>query len=314
MGALADTDDVFYFSGTKPIAGYTFKDFLVCPAAGVNTTPVGRDCFDIDGASNNAFFVGSSVWDHLFIDRMKTGYSIHSHATTSSTSGGFAYSTIRDCELQMAWFQNVGDNILLDHNIIGFNTPSTSGPDVYWYNIPGAANFCVTHNVISGGLGFVVSAAVPIAIENAIGAIIENNRISKPSDAAKPIVISSAAVNTTIGVNKYYVGGSWVTTGFISDAGTNTGGYSVLSSGNYYYTKWPDGTMTCSVTVPSRSVPYTTASGSQFRTDSQQSCTWPIPFVGYVSATVVEAAGAVGSVAPQAEFRCSTEMPNSAGR
>src|SRR6185437_7718944 len=244
---------------------------------------------------------------------MKTGVSFYSQAEAASAAGGCAYSTIRDCELKQISCKYVGDNILVDHNIIGFNISNTAAPDVFFYNVAGAANYVVTHNVISGGIGFVycgggtspviafnelenanttvtnlidmagsvsvvttplitgnsisqnaAAAVVPIGIENATGAIIENNRISKPTDTAKHIVISSAAVNTTIGVNKYANSSGWITSGFMSDAGTNTMVIAQTTSGTW------------SPPVTSGSGTITTASATGTYTKQDKLVSWSI--------------------------------------
>lgn len=273
--SMTTSQDFFHASGTAQVTGVSWRDFAIVASTGAIGTPVGRYGLFVDATGSNTFYYSNFVMDHVFIDVMANGQSFRSASGVSSTSGGFAYSTIRDSYLGLIWLVNVGDNILVDHNILGFNT-GTAGPGIYAYNISGAAQLVVTHNVIACNSGMVVidggtapvvrdnefeqvptstnswgslvdfrgtqsgvtdglisgnsisqNSAVgpytPILIENASGTIVENNRIDKPTDATKQVVIGASATNTVVGVNNAKTAGAVVASPtYISNSGTNT--------------------------------------------------------------------------------------------
>lgn len=167
---IADTTDFFHAAGSDQVSGVVFKDFALVANGGALGTPMGRHGIFIDATASTTFYYSNAVIDHFFIDQMKTGESIVSSAGGTSTSGAFAYSSITRSYIETIWLLNCGDNILVDHNIVGFNsgTGANSGPAVYAYNIPGAANLVVTHNVIAnqGGMIVIDGGTAPIVRDN----------------------------------------------------------------------------------------------------------------------------------------------------
>ena len=75
-----------------------------------------------------------------------------------STSGGFAYSTIENCQLINIDMASVGDDVALFRNIIGFNDGG-SAPGVRFDQIEGAASFSILYNVISNQNGMIQADA-----------------------------------------------------------------------------------------------------------------------------------------------------------
>lgn len=143
---VADTCDFASWTPTDQIAGLAWRNFYL----GNEGTPVGRHGFFMNGA-NAAGYVTDLIIDHVFIDNMKTGYSIKSTAANSAPfSGAIAFSKISNNALMSFNADFLGDEVTIEHNRFGQNaTNDARDIGIQFENVSGATSTLIFHNVMS---------------------------------------------------------------------------------------------------------------------------------------------------------------------
>lgn len=177
LGAsIPSTADVFNITGTDIVTGMSFKDFAIVANGGTFGTAKGRDGLRIDNTASATFYCTQVAIDHVFIDNMATGYSIHNVAQqTTPFAGGMAYSRISNSQLMNIRLENVGDSMLIDHNTLGQNaTVDSRNVGVYTTTISGGTSLRISNNVFSNFVGHIV-------VDSAVGLQILNNEFEQSS-------------------------------------------------------------------------------------------------------------------------------------
>jgi hypothetical protein len=164
---ILSTEDFLHFTGSATVRGTVLRGWGITPYGGVHSAAVGRYGIFVE-ATNNTYHLEYAEFSDLFIDNMGTA-SIATSAPGSNTGGSLCYSTIRDCQVMQMSLGALGDSVNVVHNVIGFNQSTGSNIGVYFYNIAGAANTRVKHNVIASQLGASVvcdGGTTPLIAEN----------------------------------------------------------------------------------------------------------------------------------------------------
>jgi hypothetical protein len=143
--SVGNTIDIIRVAPSAIVDGFRFADFAIRPVSG---TP-GKNGIFIDMTGNDAVWVYDVVIERVYIYGIGStgGRSIRVQANSTSVSGGFAYSAIRDCNLEAIWIIFCGDNVRIEHHSITSARPFAAG--LQFDNITGAANFQVVGNVIA---------------------------------------------------------------------------------------------------------------------------------------------------------------------
>jgi hypothetical protein len=164
---ILSTEDFLHLTGSATVRGTVLRGWGITPYGGVHSAAVGRYGIFVE-ATNNTYHLEYAEFSDLFIDNMGTA-SIATSAPGSNTGGSLCYSTIRDCQVMQMSLGALGDSVNVVHNVIGFNQSTGSNIGVYFYNIAGAANTRVKHNVIASQLGASVvcdGGTTPLIAEN----------------------------------------------------------------------------------------------------------------------------------------------------
>lgn len=145
---VPNTRDIFYFADSSGAVGYSFRNFAVQGNGGTS----GRHVIYFDTTAGTSTLSYNLRIENLII-QPTNGYSFYHKGHTSSTTGGLAYSTIRDSNMASLRFEYTGDSITLQDL-----TVSGTQQSLYFNQISGASNFHVIGGAYSGNGGMIECA------------------------------------------------------------------------------------------------------------------------------------------------------------
>lgn len=134
---------------TTSTFGIQFDSFGIYNTAG---TAAGYDAIQFDFTDSDAVLVYQVLFRNLRLATKSAtgGTGLRVVANSTSASGGMAYSAVSECLLDGVWFENVGDNMAIDHSTLIPSQATQPNPTIYALNVDGAENLDITRNVIAG--------------------------------------------------------------------------------------------------------------------------------------------------------------------
>jgi hypothetical protein len=204
--SIADTADAIRFSGTDAYYGSILRDFAILAYGGVYGSPRGRHGIHVDAGTDVNFLQNNMLIENLFIDNMKTGYSIKGTTPSNSVTGGLAYARVRDCRVMNMKFDYTGDQNLIGWNTVGFNcTDDTRNVGIKWNNITGAANFQCIGNVIGSFYSQIIcdGGVKPVIRDNELelGDVVSGGGVLIDMNGAASVVLHPTITGNTLSQN-----------------------------------------------------------------------------------------------------------------
>lgn len=155
-------------NGTLLRGGVRFKDFVVVPSGGVNSTPRGRHGFFFDGSASLEAYIERLEIDNVYVDNMATGYSLYSKGLDGG-EGVLAGALITNNMMMQIRAENLGDDCTIEHNLLGVHaTDDVRNFGIYYYCVSGATTPRIRDNYIFSFQGFIED-------DGSINALIEGN-------------------------------------------------------------------------------------------------------------------------------------------
>lgn len=145
--SIPDTCDFYHQAPTAFVQGNIgFEDIGISPVGGVYTTPRGQHAFNFDGTANIGAYMEQVRIKDVFVDNMKTGYSVNINSQNGGT-GLLANAVFDHNHFMNIHAANLGDQNKFLKNIIGANATNDSrNVGLYHYEVSGATNTIVRDN------------------------------------------------------------------------------------------------------------------------------------------------------------------------
>lgn len=227
---IPDTCDFYHQAPTAFIIGNVgFEDIGISTVNGVYTAPYyGQHGFNFDGSVNAGSYMESVRIKNVFVDNMKTGYSLNINGGIS-TNGLITNAVISHNHIMNIHAASLGDQNKFIYNILGASATNDSrNVGLYHYEVSGATNTIVRDNFFANATCIIDDGSIKsiydgntceLTVTNATGfmvwmkgsqfavstATITNNRISQLVNGQTyvPVQIDNA-VGTSVARN--YIG------------------------------------------------------------------------------------------------------------